>query len=112
MGPAVTFGIGLTGVFLDPPYSQSERDSGLYAEESDVATDVARWARENGDNPLLRIARCSYGETPEPPGWERMHWKTAGGYGSQGNGRGRENAKRETVWFSPHCLKHEQGRMI
>ena len=113
MGPAVTFGIGLTGVFLDPPYSQSERDSGLYAEESDVATDVARWARENGDNPLLRIALCGYDSEHEMPGsWSIYHWKAKGGYGSQGEGRGRENAKRETIWFSPSCLKHEQGKLL
>ena len=31
--------------------------------------------------------------------------KANGGYGSQSNGRGRENAGRETIWFSPHCLK-------
>lgn len=30
---------------------------------------------------------------------------THDGYGSQGNGQGRENAKREMIAFSPHCLK-------
>ena len=39
-----------------------------------------------------------------PDGWKPLRWKAAGGYGSQGAGRGRENAAREVVWFSPHCL--------
>lgn len=40
-----------------------------------------------------------------PDTWECVAWKANGGYGSLGNGRGRENAGRERVWFSPHCLK-------
>ena len=31
-------------------------------------------------------------------------WRAHGGYGSQGDGRGRENANREIVAFSPHCI--------
>jgi hypothetical protein len=111
---AVTTGHGLTGVFLDPPYAQAERHGRCYAVESDVSAAVRRWAIENGDNPLLRIALCDYGEAAEemPGSWERMGWKAAGGYGSQGEGRGRENASRETVWYSPHCLKPNRVRQL
>ena len=29
-----------------------------------------------------------------------------GGYGNQrGDGRGKKNAHRERIWFSPNCLK-------
>lgn len=37
--------------------------------------------------------------------------RAAGGYGSQGKGktRGKENARRERIWFSPHCLKPQGG---
>lgn len=109
LGPSPTFKLGLTGVFLDPPYSLDERAPELYNVESDVAAEVATWARENGDNPLLRIALCGYaGEHEMPESWSVYSWKAAGGYGSLGEGRARENAKRETIWFSPHCLKHEQ----
>lgn len=41
----------------------------------------------------------------EMPGWAEVAWKARGGYGSQSDGRGRANAKRETIWFSKHCLK-------
>lgn len=106
LGPCVTEGNGITGVFLDPPYSHAERDPGMYACETDCSGAVREWAIENGDNPMLRISLCGYrGEHNMPPGWECYAWKTAGGYGSQGNGRGRENASRERLFFSPHCLR-------
>jgi len=40
-----------------------------------------------------------------PDSWECVAWKARGGYGLQGNNRGRVNAGRERIWFSPHCLK-------
>jgi site-specific DNA-adenine methylase len=106
-GPSVTWKHGLTAVFLDPPYSHAERDSKLYSHDNDVAADVRQWAIENGDNPQLRIALCGY-DTEHgdamPDTWSVWRWKAAGGYGSQGNGRGRDNAGRECVWFSPACI--------
>ena len=109
-GPSVTWKLGLTGVFLDPPYSgHVGRDMELYAEESgDVAAEAREWAIENGDNPRLRIALCGYeGEHDMPEAWECVAWKAHGGYASlsKGNGNGRCNAKRERIWFSPACLR-------
>jgi DNA adenine methylase len=107
LGPSVTYKHGMTAVFLDPPYSHAERDSKLYSHDSDVAADVRQWAIENGDNPQLRIALCGY-DTEHgdamPDTWSVWRWKAAGGYGSQGNGRGRANAGREAVWFNPACI--------
>ena len=105
MGPAVTTCIGVTGIFLDPPYSVEER-SHVYSHESrDVAKEVAVWARENGANPDLRICLCGYeGEHDMPETWECVPWKTGGGYGSQGEGADRANSDRERLWFSPACL--------
>jgi DNA adenine methylase len=106
-GPSVTFKHGVTGVFLDPPYADTaERQENLYATDStDVAHGVREWAIENGDNSELRIALCGYeGEHTMPSTWECVAWKSRGGYGSQGSGVGRENAERERIWFSPHCL--------
>jgi len=106
-GPSPTYALGLTGVFLDPPYSGDERQSDLYTTDSvTVAADVRKWSLENGDNPLLRIALCGYdSEHIMPETWETLHWKAAGGYGLQGNGTGRKNRDREVIWFSPACLK-------
>lgn len=52
----------------------------------------------------MRIALCGYDGEHEMPGWTAVPWKAQGGYGSQGAGRGRDNAVREVVWFSPGCL--------
>lgn len=106
--PAVSTGIGLTGVFLDPPYPEG---SYSYGEGTDreVAHDVRDWCIENGNNPLLRIALCGYDEHKdmEKHGWVPYAWKATGGYGNQGQGSGRDNAEREIIWFSPHCLNPE-----
>ncbi len=104
MGDSVTWKHGTTGVFLDPPYSAAEH-SVKYSADTDVSADVRKWAIENGENPLLRIALCGYeGEHQMPGSWTEIAWKATGGYGSQGEGRGRENAARERIWFSPACL--------
>jgi DNA adenine methylase len=106
-GPSVTWRHGKTGVFLDPPYSHAERDKQLYSYDNDVSAAVREWAIANGDNPQMRIALCGY-DTEHgghmPDGWHAHAWKAAGGYGSQANGRGRVNAGREVVWFSPYCI--------
>ena len=108
IGPSVTVKhAGVTGVFLDPPYADTaKRKSDLYACDSlDVAHAAREWAIANGDNPRLRIALCGYeGEHAMPDDWEFYTWKAQGGYGSQGNTTGRENAGKERIWFSPSCL--------
>ena len=105
-GPTPTVKQGLTGVLLDPPYGASAgRQDDLYAEDSGtVAEDVRLWAIAQGGDERLRIALCGYdGEHVMPDTWTKVPWKARGGYGSQGHGRGRENAGRETIWFSQHC---------
>jgi len=109
-GPTPTVYMGTTGVFLDPPYSAEAERAELYtAEDMSVAHAVAEWAREHGDDPAYRIALCGYeGEHVMPDDWECVAWKALGGYGSQGQGRGRDNCHRERIWFSPHCLGARQ----
>lgn len=75
----------------------------MYAYEHRIFEDVRQWAIENGQNPLLRIALCGY-DFEMPDGWTLINWKAHGGYGSQGQGRGRDNARREIVAFSPFCI--------
>ena len=107
LGPSPTVKLGTTGVFLDPPYSaEAGRDMNIYREDSgDVAHAVREWALANGDNPELRIALCGYaGEHAMLPEWECFAWKAHGGYAQLGDGQGKENARRERIWFSPHCL--------
>ena len=117
--PAVTTSHGLTGVFLDPPYDlrlrasriYAREDAGSLAHEDTVAQRAAAWARENGDNPLLRIALAGLeGEHDMPDDWFMLSWETGGGYGNQApDGRGRKNASLERIWFSPHCIGEQGG---
>ena len=107
-GPAVLdAGGGLTGGFLDPPDS-SEEHSIKYADgQPDVARDVMEWCAANGDNKSLRIVLAGYAgehDSLTDIGWRAVPWKARGGYGSQGDGRGRENSTRERLWLSPHCM--------
>jgi hypothetical protein len=114
LGPTPTFKHGVTGVFLDPPYAEDTgREMNIYEidlkheknRSLSVGERVYEWCRANEDNPLLRIALCGYEGEYNMPGGECVAWKAHGGYGSRGNGRGRENADRERIWFSPHCLR-------
>ena len=115
LGPSATHNLNgghncLTGIFLDPPYSEdAERRAGLYAvDDHSIAGRVREWAIANGSNPLLRIALCGYaGEHAMPDGWECLGWKANGGYSSQAAKQARENAAKERIWFSPHCVKSE-----
>lgn len=108
LSPNVTERIGVTGVLLDPPYSDAAgRDPSIYAEEDlQVAHRAREWALKNGDNPRLRIALCGYeGEHDMPASWRCVAWKAPGGYAAaRGN---HENAWRERIWLSPHCLPPE-----
>jgi DNA adenine methylase len=100
LGESVTTKHGMTGMFLDPPYESSE---GTYAVKTQVSGAVREWAIANGDNPLLRIAICSYGE--EMPGsWECVHWRARKGY-QKVDENGEHSGHNETIWFSPACLR-------
>jgi hypothetical protein len=114
-GPSVLRAAGgVCGVFLDPPYDQGIRTD-VYAMETPVAGDVRAWCEANGDNPDLRIVLAGYeGEhnALEAKGWRVTAWKAQGGYGSQSDKAGRENASKERLWFSPHCLDDRQGKLL
>lgn len=100
---------GLTGLFLDPPYSsEAGRDMDLYATEcGTVAHEVRRYCIERGGDPRMRIVLCGYDNEHDELadyGWRVHAWKAHGGYGNQSDNAGRVNATRERLWLSPHCL--------
>jgi DNA adenine methylase len=111
LGPAATTGIGTTGVFLDPPYPEDGRaicynhDGAEDATGRSVWWRAYEWALANAADPALRIAICGY-EHPDaifPEEWECIEWKASGGYGR--SKRGKANAHRERIWFSPACVR-------
>ena len=103
---STTTRLGLTGVFLDPPYSkEAGRDGGLYAaEDLEVAHRVREWCKDHSGDRRMRMALCGYvGEHDELEGlgWDCVAWEARGGYGN----RGEENVNKgkERIWFSPAC---------
>lgn len=112
-GDSVTFKGGLSAIFLDPPYAGEDMAKVYGYDSADLAKEVAGWAIEKGNNPMMRICIAGYaGGDQFPAGWTAVGWKTAGGYANLGKGRGRENAAREMLWFSPHCLAGKQARLF
>ena len=108
LGPSPTHRLGLTGIFLDPPYDVEGTDYGI--DSTGISGAVREWCRVNGDNPLLRIALCGYVDEAHGdhlPGWECVEWKAGGGYNNIGDGK---NRKRERIWFSPACIKINQEK--
>ena len=107
---------GTVGVFLDPPYAETDgRDMGLYAvEDGTVAHDVRAWAIEWGQRRNVRIALCGYEGQPMPEGWSVHEWKASSGYAGQGQAEsnGKANRRRERIWFNKSCLPITQGRML
>ena len=116
LGPSPTVHIGVTGVFLDPPYEPTMIAQGagrdgfsntdrLYGSHAVGLSALVRdWALQHGDDPRLRIALCGYeGEHEMPSSWTKLAWESQGGYSNRG-ANPRRNAARERIWFSPHCL--------
>lgn len=102
---ALTHG-ATVGVFLDPPYSQDERNKDIYVEDTlGLALAVRDWALAHGDDPRLRIALCGYdGEYEMPNTWEQYAWKAGASYKTH-RGDLTLNRYRERIWFSPHCVR-------
>lgn len=113
LGRSPTECIGVTAIFLDPPYgADADRAKDLYREDClQISTEVRAWALEHGTNDKLRIALCGYeGEHEMPSDWRCIAWKANGGHAnkSKGTNKGKENATRERVWFSPACLEQNE----
>ena len=107
---SVTTRLGVTGIFFDPPYgAKAQRNANLYATDSlTVADDVRAYCLERGGDPRMRIVLAGYAgehEELERHGWGVIEWQAQGGYGNR-SAQGKENAKKERLWFSPHCRGH------
>lgn len=98
---------GVIGIVIDPPY-EDDQHTVQYSAGGKIAQSVRKWAIDNANNPKLRIVICGYESesyTFPPDLFETFEWKATGGYSTTGNGQGKDNAKRERIWFSKHCLK-------
>jgi hypothetical protein len=115
--PSTMTRLGTTAVFLDPPYrvsigGKTNRTKHIYANDrhqdvNALCDEVEEWCLRWGKDKDVRIALCGLeGEYPEveKAGWEIFAWKASGGYGNQSGGKN-DNAARERIWFSPHCVR-------
>jgi hypothetical protein len=105
------------GVFFDPPYAVTDRDSRMYGEHDSltVADDVRAWCIERGQRESYRIALAGYdehAELVEDHGWTCERWSAGGGYANLGDGQGSANRHRETLYYSPHCRRVIQTTML
>lgn len=102
---SVTTRHGLTGLFLDPPYTKGAMDYAAGGVGTDLPLQVQAWCAENGGDPMLRIALCGHAGEHDAllaRGWFIGRWTARKGYAVSDEAV--QNSKDETVWFSPHCL--------
>jgi len=103
---SVTTRQGLTGVFLDPPYTAGNVDYAVGGVGGPLADAVRDWCASNGDNEQMRIVICGHAGEHDALldlGWFTRAWKARSGMASTDEA----NARRisETVWCSPHCVR-------
>jgi site-specific DNA-adenine methylase len=109
---SVTTRHGLTGVFLDPPYTKGAMDYGAGGMGQGIADDVRAWCAANGDNKLLRIVLCGHAGEHDAliaQGWHTRKWTARKGYALTDEAV--ENSASETIWCSPHC-QPERGVVV
>ena len=110
---SVTTRHGLTGVFLDPPYTKGAMDYAAKGTGGAMADAVRAWCKTNGPDPKLRIVLCGHaGEHDEllAAGWHIRTWTARKGYALTDEAV--ENSASETLWCSPHCVpvvEQQQG---
>ena len=102
---SVTTRHGLTGLFLDPPYTLGEMDYAVGGVGGDLATEVRDWCAANGANPLLRIVLCGHAGEHDAllnHGWHTRTWTARKGYALTDEAVA--NSAGETLWCSPACV--------
>jgi len=102
---SVTTRHGLTGLFLDPPYTLGAMDYAAGGVGGDLATEVRNWCAANGQDKLLRIVLCGHkGEHDAmlAHGWHTRTWTARKGYAMTDEAVA--NSAGETLWCSPHCV--------
>ena len=104
-GDCVTWRHGITAVFLDPPYAEGAQQYAAGGTGTGLSADVREWAIAAGERRDMRVILCGLdGEHEMPSTWRVVPWKARGGYGGQRKTGTNENASRERLWLSPHCL--------
>lgn len=102
---SVTVRHGLTGVFLDPPYTKGDMQYTAGGVGTSLPLEVQAWCVANGGNPQLRIVLCGHAGEHDAllaHGWHTRTWTARKGYALKDDARA--NSAGETLWCSPHCV--------
>ena len=102
---SVTTRHGLTGVFLDPPYTKGAMDYAAGGVGGALADEVRAWCLHSGHDRNLRIVLCGHSGEHDAllaAGWHTRTWTARKGYAATDEAR--ENSASETLWCSPHCV--------
>ncbi len=102
---SVTTRHGMTGVFLDPPYTKGAMDYAAGGVGGALADEVRAWCLHSGHDRNLRIVLCGHAGEHDAllaAGWHTRTWTARKGYAATDEAR--ENSARETLWCSPHCV--------
>ncbi len=102
---SVTTRHGLTGVFLDPPYTKGAMDYAAGGVGTDLPMQVQAWCAANGHNPDLRIVLCGHAGEHDAllqHGWHIRAWTARKGYALTDEAV--QNSADETIWCSPACV--------
>jgi len=105
--PTVTYRHGLTGLFLDPPYSlEKNRQANVYGElskQGNLNADLTKFLLENQNIDGLRVAICGLeGEYDLPKKyWDCVEWMGNSGYADKTVNKNRE---KERIWFNKQCI--------
>ena len=102
---SVTTRHGLTGVFLDPPYTKGSMDYAVGGVGTDLPLQVQAWCADNGHDKNLRIVLCGHAGEHDAllsKGWHLRTWTARKGYALTDEAV--QNSKDETLWCSPHCV--------
>jgi len=102
---SVTTRHGMTGVFLDPPYTKGAMDYAAGGVGGELAGKVRSWCAANGADPKLRIVLCGHAGEHDgllSHGWHLRTWTARKGYAMSDEAV--QNSKDETLWCSPHCV--------
>lgn len=106
---SVTVRHGLTGVFLDPPYTKGAMDYAAGGVGGELADKVRAWCAKNGHDRRLRIVLCGHAGEHDGllhDGWHTRAWTARKGYAITDEAV--ENSASETLWCSPHCVPERQ----
>ena len=105
--PTVTYRHGLTGLFLDPPYSlEKNKQTNVYGElskQGNLNADLTKFLLENQNIDGLRVAICGLeGEYDLPKKyWDCVEWMGNSGYADKTKNKNRE---KERIWFNKQCI--------